>query len=344
MSTSDKASRKALLAVLERQPKGQLECAICEYKSELALMLIANADQETRRTNEFALNYAACLNDIQLASALIERGWDVNARAGTNGVARFPLLIAMGARHPRMVELLLQRGADLAPEPSKLDKVWISPVGAILSDRWLVARAATEAADVISCMSQALNAGWGIDRGLDEDNQKSLLWQAVTCRPLDARITCAVVKFLMERGASPLKRVHTYSILGWAIEKDCPEVIVLLLKQHTEQQLLERCDWSSAEDALCRAARFAANSSKRSMDCVAALLGMGGNPHSKNEVEQRLLPEAMRNRSRLRKMVSSGSTARTVTPMEIAMASGKPELKQLLLKYDTPRGYSIRAG
>ncbi|SMQ46287.1 unnamed protein product [Zymoseptoria tritici ST99CH_3D7] len=340
---ADKASRKAILLALDRQAKGKLERAICESELQVALALAVKADDERRKSNPLALCYAACFGDKGIAEVLIQNGWDVNARDSMNGVAHFPLLLAMAARRPAMVQLLLENGAELALEPSKQDKVWISPAGAVLSDRWLAIRPAKDSSELTACISLALDAGWNVDRGLDEENQKSLLWQAVTCRPMESRIRCALVDFLLQKGSSPLKRVQPYTMVAWAIEKDCPEVLPSLLKQHTEQQLLERCDWLSAENALCRAVRLTATSPGRSLGCVTALLKAGANVHSKNEVEQKCLPEAMRNRSRLKKLVRTDSW-RTVSPMEIAMASGHAGLKRTLEQYDTPRGFPARPG
>jgi hypothetical protein len=339
----DQACRKVLVDALERQPKGELERVICECKLQVALDLATKADQATRKANEFALCYTSCFGDVEIASTLIERGWDVNSRTSTNGVAQYPLLLAMATRRPELVQLLLQHGADIAPEPAKSDKMWVCPVGAILSDRWLAIRPATESSDAIACITSALNGGWSIDRGLDEENEKSLLWQAITCRPLQADIRSDVINFLLEKGASPLKRVYPYTMLGWAVEKDCPEAIPLLLKNHAEQQLSDRCDWSSAEDVLCRAVRLSATTTVRSLRCVTALLAAGANVHSKNEVEQKLLPASMGNVSRLKKMVRSNS-GKTVTPMEIAVASGNAGLKRLVGQYDTPRGFVSRPG
>ncbi|KAK3625480.1 hypothetical protein LTR56_020380 [Elasticomyces elasticus] len=352
-TTIDKTAKDFILTNMELAPRGKLERAICEGELEVALLLAKEADQKTRDSNALALVFASAFGDFEIAVVLIEHGWAANARVdGTNGATRSPLTEALIVRRPTMVQLLLQHGAELTPTQNRYASPLLLRAGRVLSSWSLLPYPATGPSEILSCISLLLDNGWGIDQttSLGPTNEgadihiRPLLWQAIVCQPLALAIRCDVIKALLEKGASLLVLGDgKHPMLHEAIRVNRPEVLPFLLKGDTKQQLLEQRFISGEEndqhvDALYYAVQLTMRQ-RLDISCVQVLLDAGADINSKNVSLEKDLPKSLRAaKSGFKKMLESSNALRTVTPLQLATASGNADLIRIMNRGKKPDG------
>ncbi|KAK5681512.1 hypothetical protein LTS10_006044 [Elasticomyces elasticus] len=342
----NKTAREFIFTNMEFVTGDKLGRAICEGELGAALLLAREADQKTRESNKFALVFASASGDFQLAVVLIDRGWAAGARVEhTNGVGVYALDQAMIWRRPAVARLLLEHGADVAPERTK----GCFPAGYVLLDWSLERHLATGSSELLACILLLLDKGWNIDqttqlgpvsKGAD-DWVRPLLYQALSCQPLALATRRDVINFLLEKGASPLVLIDgKHPLVHEAIRYNRPEVLTLLLKGASKQQILEQRFISSQEeeDALYMAVRMTVKKRKY-IRCVQALLDAGANVHSKNERREKGLPVYMRAaKSGFKRESGSSDPLRTVTPLQLATALGNADLIRIMTQREKPEG------
>ncbi|KAK3669769.1 hypothetical protein LTR78_010342 [Recurvomyces mirabilis] len=358
-SSVDRSAREVILTHVGREPRGMLERAICGGDLELALSVITTDDQMAVSRDSFALHYAACFGDLEVAAALLKQGWKVNSVVRTKATMRYaPLDLAMATRRPLMVRLLLEHGAELVsgrPNGYGGDVRNCYPFAIWLEKPWCTAFPATESSDMIACIAHALDHGWVIDQpiGFCEDNAEptgfkddsgvytcTLLRQIVRNPQVGTMVRCTLVDFLLKHRASPLDTLHRgQTILHTAIWYNRPDVIPVLLKNNAEVQLAQRCNLdklvsSGEEDALCLAVRLAA-SKRTGAATVKALLTAGAKVSSKNKVRAADVPASLQRqetKQKLKNMLKRDFMV-SVTPLEIAQASGSTQLMRIMQEH-----------
>lgn len=348
----DRAARKRLLPYVAREPRDKLERAICEGEIGIALSMITNTRFVPTAGDAFALHYSAYFGDLDIATALLDREWDVNALVRTTRSVKFaPLDLAMAARRPAMVQLLFRHGAELiSRRPNGYGGVVINcvPFSIWLEKPWCTAFPSTGSSVMISCIAHTMRSGWLVDEPIgyydgDAFHTCTLLRRVVLSYQLSNEVRYAMVEFLLEQGASPLDSLQGgRTILHTAIMRDRSEVLPVLLKKDTQLQLNQRCDVrhfekrptdpDGEEDALCLAVRLTAKKSIN-VSNVKALLDAGANAHSSNKVRAADLPSSLQPKSRFKAILKSDALV-TVTPMQIAMASGNDGLIRLMATHD----------
>lgn len=351
-SATPKSVRADVVAGWNYPPNGAIERAICEEELKLARSLISEADHKTRASNPRALTMAVHFGDTEIAVMLIKHRWDVNALIIGPRNKFLPIVSAMAQCRPEMVRLLLASGAELAPLPrSRYDGIWRLPISYVINPYKTIAGEVKKHSDMISCITQALDNGWGIDNDTavssSVDRHGPLLWDVITHESMHINARCALIEFLMERGASPLMRKCPEGphrpVLNFVIRANRPEVLPLLLAHESKPQLLKQKPWADGctEDALCQAVRLAAMKAYSVLN-VQALLDAGADVASKNDLRSSLLPKTLRKtlllkQSQLSMLLRIKDPEVVVRPYEIAMASDNAELKALFENTGIPQ-------
>jgi ankyrin repeat protein len=252
---------------------------MADTESDFAIV-VARKQMKGIAHSSTALITAALFGESNVAEALIENGADVNetrevpSRFGFAGrQAVRALHVAVAAKHPTMVQLLLDKGASVKgghPPPC------VGLLACFFHPEWLRLTGFKDFGDVLPTLEALQKAGVDVNT-IDGSGLTQLHWAA----SLEDEFVSAregLVRYLLARGSNVLK----HSKVGWtplhyaAASNSSAETINALLEMRRLEQIndMDHTGQTALHLALGRMSRV-------SPDVVRALLKAGSDPHFK---------------------------------------------------------------